>query len=190
MTRPIVRPHTRKRCNLALGLHRLNCRGHAGKTGGATRSESQKARREAEGRERRSAAQAVRRESEKRGPNPGLSLATMRGYSEGPNRGQTSVDKRPLRPLARVEIEPAVLPARIVRCSWCPATFSDHAGLAAHNMVNGYNRHDAPGDLREGELRYDQSMSAAQPKRYLPYLARLERLYQESEPAAPLVRSA
>jgi hypothetical protein len=99
MTRPRLRAKDRQRCNLKRGLHRLNCRGHAGTTGGASRSESQKARREAERQERRSAAQIARRESEKRDPNPGLSLATMRGYSEGPNRGQTSVDKRPLRPL-------------------------------------------------------------------------------------------
>lgn len=105
MTRPRVRPTARKRCNLALGLHRLDCTGHeTSKARRLTRSAAQKQRRERERSE--SLARAGRVGAERRWGTPGdkrlrspLSVNSGLGGSydqKGQNRHAIEAGQAPL----------------------------------------------------------------------------------------------
>jgi hypothetical protein len=118
MTRPLVRPTTRRRCNLVRDLHRADCPGHL------TRAEAQSARRAREKTARRSMAH-------KRPVRPFMG-EVAHSLTEVEIEAVVSTDKPPLRPPARVAT---------VACTWCPEIFPSHRRLAEHNRAMGYATH-------------------------------------------------
>jgi hypothetical protein len=169
MTRPNIRPHERKRCNVEKNLHRLDCTGHeASRSSRVPRVVAQQMRREREKADRLSNAQRARVQK-RYGDKLLMSLPEHdSGFSEDvdqwldPYRGFRATG---VRRQAAVMSPPAVLRrAPLVKCSKCPDRHISEARAHGFGYCHGYrlpteHYHQGYDDLVACDARKDVGAS-------------------------------